>query len=358
MITDVIPDPEGTGSEQRTFSFLLAYSKFCDVELWCQPRADHPNARRLSKLHDLVSEIFVYYPCVFGINRTLKARFTESLAQAHAVHLEKLPIEVKHPRLIWDVDELPPAFRMSPVAVLADDFKEEPDPLVRRWSTFSKSCSMVMCSSTLEISPLMSNTVIVPNCYSSPPTKQIRRSSKKLLFVGHMGYPPNVEAVDYFHKEILPKLPLDYSLQIVGKKPLGRIHQSLLDSIAEDPRVDIQFDVASCSPFYADALAAVVPLLQGSGTRYKILEAFAHDCPVVTTSKGCEGHPVKDGQHLIIRDDTEAFAAACEQLGGDAQLASQLTRSASDFLERNNSQQAFEDRLLGYLREKIPTMFE
>ena len=47
---------------------------------------------------------------------------------------------------------------------------------------------------------------------------------------------------------------------------------------------------------------AVVPLLAGSGTRLKILEAWAAGLPVVSTTIGAEGLPARDGEHLLIAD--------------------------------------------------------
>jgi glycosyltransferase involved in cell wall biosynthesis len=57
-----------------------------------------------------------------------------------------------------------------------------------------------------------------------------------------------------------------------------------------------------------------VPLLAGSGTRIKILEAWAAGRAVVSTTIGAEGLPVRDGEHLLLRDTPESFAAAVSGL--------------------------------------------
>lgn len=359
FVSDVIPDLDGTGSEQRAYSFLSAYSKICDVELWCQPRADYPNARRLSKISDLVSEIFVYYPAVMSVNRTIRGRFMESLRQAHAVHLIKLPLELKHDRIIWDIDELPPEFRVSSLPVISDSFHEELHPLARKWVDFSKTCRFVACSSQVELSPHMPNAVIVPNCYNLRHDSNghgCRTKSKTILFVGHLGYPPNVEAVDFFIKEVFPKLPDTFTFRIVGKKPTGRIHQGLLDALSAHPRVEVLFDVPTCTPYYQDAFVAVVPLLQGTGTRFKILEAFAHRCPVISTSKGCEGHSVSHGKELLIYDTADAIASACRRLQDDQNLAESLVRAGLEFVTERNSQEALERALFEQIDRFVPSL--
>lgn len=80
----------------------------------------------------------------------------------------------------------------------------------------------------------------------------------------------------------------------------------------------------------AAADIAVVPIRFGGGTRIKILEAFAHGLPVVSTTVGCEGLDVIDGQHLLVADDPAAFAAACLRLSEDAELRTRLVTAAAE----------------------------
>jgi glycosyltransferase involved in cell wall biosynthesis len=67
-----------------------------------------------------------------------------------------------------------------------------------------------------------------------------------------------------------------------------------------------------------DELAAadvvIVPVRFGSGTRLKILEAFAHRVPVVSTTLAAEGLDAVDGEHLLVADDAEGLARACARL--------------------------------------------
>ena len=61
----------------------------------------------------------------------------------------------------------------------------------------------------------------------------------------------------------------------------------------------------------------------------KILEAMAAGKAVVTTSIGCEGLPVTDGQHLLVRDEPQAFAQAVVDLLRDPERRQLLERNAS-----------------------------
>ena len=75
--------------------------------------------------------------------------------------------------------------------------------------------------------------------------------------------------------------------RLVGKNPeaVRRIHSG-------DPRIEVIGPVDDAVRELARARVAVVPLLAGSGTRLKILEAWAAGLPVVSTTIGAEGLPV------------------------------------------------------------------
>jgi glycosyltransferase involved in cell wall biosynthesis len=72
--------------------------------------------------------------------------------------------------------------------------------------------------------------------------------------------------------------------------------------------------VSDIRPYLWTAGVCIAPLLSGSGTRLKILEALAAGCPVVSTSIGAEGLDLIDGQDLLLGDDPEAFAQQVAQV--------------------------------------------
>ena len=81
------------------------------------------------------------------------------------------------------------------------------------------------------------------------------------------------------------------------------------------------------------ALVAVAPLLAASGTRFKILEAWAAGVPVVSTSMGAEGLAARDGEHLLLADDARGFAAAVSRLLSSQDLRERMGRSGRLLLE-------------------------
>jgi glycosyltransferase involved in cell wall biosynthesis len=92
--------------------------------------------------------------------------------------------------------------------------------------------------------------------------------------------------------------------------------------------VTVVGEVPDVLPELAAADVAVVPVRFGGGTRIKILEAFAYGVPVVSTTVGCEGLDVVDGEHLLVADTPDSFAAACARILADAELRARLTENA------------------------------
>jgi glycosyltransferase involved in cell wall biosynthesis len=67
--------------------------------------------------------------------------------------------------------------------------------------------------------------------------------------------------------------------------------------------------------------AMVVPIRFGGGTRIKIAEGFARNCPVVATSVGAFGYDVRSERELMMADAPVEFADACIRLATDTSLS-------------------------------------
>jgi glycosyltransferase involved in cell wall biosynthesis len=145
--------------------------------------------------------------------------------------------------------------------------------------------------------------------------------STVLLFTGSITYGPNARGVSFFATEVMPlvtKVVLDAELVVTGQLPLE------VPADLTHRRVRFTGLLDSLEDIYRSSGLFVVPLLEGHGTRTKILEAMAHGIPVVSTSKGAEGLDVVDGQHLIIADDPPRFADAVVRLLNDAELSAAI----------------------------------
>lgn len=179
------------------------------------------------------------------------------------------------------------------------------------------------------------NAVVVPNGYEAPATPAGWRKvagAPTVLLQGVLHYPPNSDAAQWLVREVAPLVRAsrpETRIRLVGDS------HSLVDALHDPPRVDVTGRVPSMLPELARADVVAVPIRYGSGTRVKILEAFAHGLPVVSTSLGAEGLGLEHGRHLLLADDAAAFAAAIVRLSTDEALRAHLTVQAHAlFLER------------------------
>jgi glycosyltransferase involved in cell wall biosynthesis len=140
-----------------------------------------------------------------------------------------------------------------------------------------------------------------------------------IVFSGNLEYHPNVQAVRWFHSEIWPRVRDAVKWRLIGRNPgaIGGI-------VAGDSRIEVTGPVDDAIMAIAEAKICIVPLLSGSGTRFKILEAWAASRAVVSTSLGAEGLGGRSGEHLLIADNPAEFANAILLLLGDEDLRRKL----------------------------------
>ena len=226
----------------------------------------------------------------------------------------------------------------------------------RDWRQFQRSVAgdvdRVALSSDLDVRRSgLANAVVVPNTYERPERAvgQIGVGEPAVvLFQATFDYAPNMDAVDWFVSEVAPLLQAgvpQLEVRLVGK-PVPGVHRQ-----HRPPAVTVVGVVPAMEPELARADIAVVPIRYGSGTRLKILESFAHRVPVVSTTIGAEGLHVEDGVHLLLADDAEAFAAACERLLTEPELRKQLVDAAEERYRERYQCSVARDHIQALVRE-------
>jgi glycosyltransferase involved in cell wall biosynthesis len=196
---------------------------------------------------------------------------------------------------------------------------------------------------------------VLPNVI--PLTKRVRihktNSVFTLLFVGTMGYYPNADAVCFFAEQIAPvlrdKSRVPWQLRVVGTVS----DQAWIGRFASHPEIKFVGWVEDLGPEYDTTDIVVAPIRGGGGTRIKILEAFSHGIPVVSTVKGAEGLDVENGEHLLMEDDPRRFALACLKLMNDSEMADALSCCALDLMKTRYSPQAVHTAWTGQSLESI-----
>jgi polysaccharide biosynthesis protein PslH len=180
----------------------------------------------------------------------------------------------------------------------------------------------------LALSPGCSITVVPTGVdteqYQASPS--VSGNPPVVLFTGSMDWEPNIDAVEYFCREIWPRvlaaLP-NARFQIVGRTPHARVRALASSS------VEVTGTVPSITDYLRSATVVVVPLRIGGGTRLKIFEAMAMAKAMVSTSIGAEGLDVTDGRDLMIADNAQSFAAAIIKLLQEPELRRKYEQAAA-----------------------------
>jgi glycosyltransferase involved in cell wall biosynthesis len=202
-------------------------------------------------------------------------------------------------------------------------------------ATFARSYDGVCAASPVEAQALAARhgfaCTPVPNAVALPPRASRRPVPGRVLFIGNMLYPPNQEAAAVLTDEVEPLLPEGVSVRVVG--PGSK-----------------EGYIPALAPVYAEASVFVAPLRAGAGTRIKLLEAFAHRVPVVTTAIGAAGLDVTDGEHLLLGDSPAELAAACTRVLEDPALGEALAARAADLVRDSYSFDAVAPVVRRFLR--------
>ncbi len=151
-------------------------------------------------------------------------------------------------------------------------------------------------------------------------------SPEKILFLGSLSYLPNIEGLFWFLDHVRPLLRSQLELTVAGSTP-SQVVRSRLEREGIT-LLDTPLDLA---PVYRGTSLLIVPLLSGSGTRGKILEALMYGRPVLTTSKGVEGLDLGSESGVLRADGADAFAAALEAwTARSSQERAELGRAGHD----------------------------
>lgn len=157
-----------------------------------------------------------------------------------------------------------------------------------------------------------------------------------LIYAGGMNMFANCDAVLYFIQEIWPIIKAsrpDVLFFAVGQDP----PPALIDIAKKDSSVKITGFVTDVRPYISRASVYVVPLRVGGGTRLKVLDAMAMGKAIVSTSIGCEGINVSDGNNILLADAPHVFAEKVVNILNDRTLMLKLGNEARNSVVENYS---------------------
>jgi glycosyltransferase involved in cell wall biosynthesis len=170
---------------------------------------------------------------------------------------------------------------------------------------------------------------VVPNAIP-PASPSVVAQRRDVVFVGSLDWRPNADAAVILAREIWPRcralLP-GARLAIVGRNPPSQVMALASHDVV------VAGSVPAVGPWLDGAFATAIPLRAGSGTRIKILEAWAVGVPVVASSIAAEGLPYHDGRDILIAEQPSEFARALVRLWRDRRLGEELARQGRRTVE-------------------------
>lgn len=152
---------------------------------------------------------------------------------------------------------------------------------------------------------------------------------KKLVFLGHMYYQPNENALDEIANNVLPNLDPDYTLTVIGITP-----KNILEKYKDNPRIKFREGVDDLSTELLSYDIALAPLQEGSGTRLKLLDYLASGLPVISTEIGAEGLDPGLHSHITVENDVRRYAQHIQDIAKNPQAYAERARAGRAFVER------------------------
>jgi len=172
----------------------------------------------------------------------------------------------------------------------------------------------------------------------------------RLLFVGHLRYQPNMEAVKDMLQSIWPAVLDsfgDMRLVVAGRNP-PRWMKRRIEAAA---KVELCADPASMATLYDACDAVIIPLSSGGGSRLKVLEALAVGKPVVASEKAVEGLGLVDRIHFMKAETPDDYVAAIGMIRANPGLVKELIDNGRKLVRERFGRSLLDDGIKNLLLE-------
>jgi GT2 family glycosyltransferase len=172
-----------------------------------------------------------------------------------------------------------------------------------------------------EAAPL-APVVVWPFMFEFHGTTKSFAERRDICFLGGYRHAPNVDAVLFFAREVLPLIRHEEPAArfiIAGANPTPEVAALACDHIIVTGQIEDLRDVFDTSRVFACSLRI------GAGTKGKVSTAMSYGLPVVSTTCGAEGMELQDGNNVLLADTAADFAAACLRLYRDPTLWQRLS---------------------------------
>lgn len=155
-----------------------------------------------------------------------------------------------------------------------------------------------------------------------------------LVFVGGFQHPPNIDAVQFFVREVFPhvraQLP-HVQFHVIGSKAPAEILELQADGVI------VHGFLPDITPYMDGCRLSIAPLRYGAGVKGKVNMAMSYGLPVVATGIAVEGMHVRNGEDVLVADDPHELAALIVLAYSDPTLWQQLSMNGLENVRRHFS---------------------
>lgn len=190
--------------------------------------------------------------------------------------------------------------------------------------TVTKEESDILFGLTGKESNVVANG-IDPNVFSYRFNKKMQNN---ILFVGNFSYFPNVDAVNFFYKNVFHLLDKNITLTIIGKKVREKFK-------FDDKRIIMKDFAEDITSEYRCADVLIFPVRIGGGTNFKVLEAMSLGIPIIANPNRLEGLGAVNEEHFLEARSQDEYATQIVRLYEDREMAERMTKNARKLIAEN-----------------------
>ncbi|MDD2499240.1 MAG: glycosyltransferase [Geobacter sp.] len=400
VIASQYPLPENGGNRIRTMNFVRYFRKLGDVDLaWYQdsPEDTQPDpvfrrqfplvrkeaTRKQGRLQGLYEQIRYSKPwIVSSYSEENVQELKELIEQGDYDHIvcryavSAYPLlflsEQNRKKVIVDIDDIMTPDLYGTVHGSLSGIRKIRSYLdMKIYEKYQSNCARIgkalVCSrddqrllskraagASIHVVPNIAPNLQLPAGYQSDGF----RNSDTLLFVGNLGYQPNIAGLEWFVTSVFSPLIAENDrirLLVAGKDPNSRV-KNLCTQYAQIQLIENPADII---PLYEQCGAVVVPLLTGGGTRIKILEAGLARRPIISTEIGAYGLSLHDHLTFLSMNDYKSFKECCDWLKNRDNYT-RLTEAMHLYVQENFTEKNFEqalDEVICPLKNRLQTQF-
>lgn len=168
---------------------------------------------------------------------------------------------------------------------------------------------------------------------------------RNILFFGSLDWQPNIEAVKFLIREVLP-LTVDFKLVVAGRNASS----TLAEYLKKHNNVIFLGEISSPDLIYCRGEIVVTPIFNGGGVKIKILEALSYRKVVVACSHAVRGLSLINGKHFLQAQTAQQFVDAIMHLNNSIDDFLFIKNAAFDYFCENFSLKRSSDKALSFMK--------